>query len=705
MGFGFSVIRWGILSMVALLGTGQSQAQVAPPETQCLMLPLEPAYRARQSALVVEAQVLDAQSFWDAGHARLFTRHRLRVFSLLKGQLADTTGLTLITEGGRLGFDQQVLSSTLRLAPGQTGVFFLTPAPWAGLPAPKGRACWTPFGSEQGFIEYNLTDGTATEPFRTYPALDAAFYKVMGQFTGQARQVLRALPARRVAAPLGTLAPVIASLSPQTLPAGAEAVLTITGNGFGSARGNGFVEFRNADDGGATSVKARPADYLTWTDTRIQVRVPSAANGGQPVSNGHPAGSGPVRVTTNDQLASESPSAVTIIYALTNVENIDGKLLQRPNHIAQNASGGLSFRFSPNFLANAAAVAAMQRALTTWRCATGMNWETGTPAPTNTIADDDQNVVAFDAGAQLPARVLGRTTTYYSGCFAPSGKVVFWAREIDIQYDDAAIFQFGPSPAVGSLNQIDFETVAVHELGHAHQLGHLILPGAVMHFAVGRGQNNRALNPLSDVAGGRQVLRARSFKNLGCGGPAMLPAPLTSFNAESTRDVGVRLSWTTRDECFLTSFVVERSLGSDTTAWKPVGTVATQPTAGQYQFVDTQAPAGLYYYRLLLARPDGSRDAVAPQVLTSEGASATVSIFPNPVTGEKLSLQYPAALAGPVLFRFYDALGRRVLTKSVATNAGLNILPLNVASLIPGFYILNWQDAQGNSGSRKFVRQ
>ena len=60
------------------------------------------------STLVVEAQVRDARSCWDAGHRRLFTRHCLRVFSLLKGQPADTAGLVLVTEGGRLGLDNRL---------------------------------------------------------------------------------------------------------------------------------------------------------------------------------------------------------------------------------------------------------------------------------------------------------------------------------------------------------------------------------------------------------------------------------------------------------------------------------------------------------------------------------------------------------------------------------------------------------------------
>ncbi|MBF9141636.1 T9SS type A sorting domain-containing protein [Hymenobacter properus] len=684
--------------LVAAYGSARAQA----PELHCLMQPIEPAQRAHQAALVVEAQVLDAQGFWNASHTRLFTRHRLRVFSLLKGQVADTTGLVLVTEGGRLGLDQQVLTNTLQLAPGQQGVFFLTRAPWSGLPA---AAAYTPYASQQGFIEFNPAERTAAEPFRTYPALDAAFFKQITNLTGQPRQLLQANPALAPMAPAPgqrNMAPTISGFSPQRLPAGTGAVLTITGDGFGNSRGAGFVEFRNADDGGSTRVKARAADYLSWTNNRIDVRVPSAANGGSPVSNGHPAGSGTLRITTSDQSVVESASAVTIGYALTNVENTDGTLLQRPNHIALNATGGISFRFGPNFTTSAAA--SWQRALATWRCQTGMNWDVAAANPSNAIADDGQNVVAFDAGADLPAQVLGRTTSYYRGCYAPSGEVVFWVKEIDMQFDDATNFQFGPALAVGALGQIDFESVAVHELGHAQQLTHLILPGAVMHYAVARGQNTRTLSTSSDVAGGRQVLRVRSFRQLGCGGPALLPAPLTSFAAQYAAGTGTTLSWATRDECFLSSFAVERSLAGDTAAWTRLATVAARPPAAQYQYVDAQTPGGLHYYRLRLLRPDGTLDNVAPALITTEGASATASIFPNPVTDDVLRLQYPAAADGAVVFRIYDRLGRRLSTTSTTLSAGLSVVPLNVASLIPGLYILRWQDAQGKTGSRRFVR-
>ena len=146
-----------------------------------------------------------------------------------------------------------------------------------------------------------------------------------------------------------------------------------------------------------------------------------------------------------------------------------------------------------------------------------------------------------------------------------------------------------------------------------------------------------------------------------------------------------------------------RSAGPDTTAWQRVGTAAARPPAAQYSFTDAQAPAGLHYYRLRLVRPDGSLDNAAPLLLSSEGATA--GIFPNPVVGDVLQLQYPAAAAGAVTFRIYDELGRLVRAASLGVATGLNLLSLEVAGVRPGLYLLRWQDAQGGTGSRKFVWQ
>ena len=184
----------------------------------------------------------------------------------------------------------------------------------------------------------------------------------------------------------------------------------------------------------------------------------------------------------------------------------------------------------------------------------------------------------------------------------------------------AATFQFGPALAI-ALSQIDFESVAVHELGHAQQLSHLILPGAVMHYAVARGQNTRAAQPAQRRGrrAGRCCACAASATWAAAARrccPPRSPASAASYAAGS----GATLSWTTRDECFLSGFVVERSAGRRYhRAGQPLATVAPRPPAGQYQFVDAQPPAGLHYYRLRLLRPDGSLDNAAPVVVSTDG--------------------------------------------------------------------------------------
>jgi Matrixin/IPT/TIG domain len=676
--------------------SGQARAQALPPETHCLMLPLGLPARAEAATLVVEAEVLSARSFWDAAHHRIYTAHQVRVFGVLKG--TAPAELTVLTEGGTVGLDRHELTNTLQLHPGEQGVLFLTPATFAS--ATAAGAAWAVYGSEQGFIRYNLAMATAADVFQPYGRVNDDFYQRLSAATHQARRIVqpnKALAAARQQLALPPVlargqAPVVSSLAPATVPAGTGAVLTITGSGFGAARGAGFVEFRNADNGGSSLVKPQDSDYVSWTDTRILVRVPAL---GQPAA---PAGSGPVRVTTTDQLQATSSTSVTVPYALSTVLSTPGNQLVRPAPISQNGRGGYSFRFEAAFAGNSAAAAAWRRALATWRCQTGINWDADAPVRTNRgAADDGENSIGFDQANELPANVLGRTTSYYRGCFRTDGQLVFYVQEIDMQFDDATNWQFGPALAAGA--QLDFESVAVHELGHAQQLSHVILTRAVMHYAIARGQNTRGIAP-DDISGGRQVLRTRGFVPQGCGPAPMLPAPLTAFGAVAGAG-GVALSWTTSAECFLNGFEVQRTAGPDTTAWQTVTTVAP---GAPYQYLDAR-PGALSYYRLRLRRPDGSFDATAPTLVSADAANATrPTIFPNPVASGPLRLQYPATATGRVRVALTDAVGRQLSTTFLDYQPGTTLLPVAVANLKAGWYLLRYLDSEGRSGALPFVK-
>ncbi|MGI4733614.1 MAG: IPT/TIG domain-containing protein, partial [Janthinobacterium lividum] len=633
-----------------------------------MLQPLSPSERVAAATLIVEAQVLDAHSEWDTSHQHIYTRQRLQIFRVLKGMLTDTASLPLLVEGGQVGLSRQELTNTLAPLPvGQQGIFFLQPAPWVGL-----SPAWTTYASSQGIISYNLSNNTAAEPARTYPTPAAALTQT-SQISGRPIQVLRPNPSLILAA-RNTLARknqrgnalIITDFSPKIASAGTGTVLTIIGSGFGDNQGNGGVDFRNADDGGATTTRALTFDYLSWSDTQIRVRIPSLATGR------HPAGTGLLRVTTSDGSSLDTNTPLTIVYALTTIDNAGSTFVDRPNHMATNDEGGLSFHLAPNFSANTAASAAWQRALAQWRCSTAINWNLGSAASANTIAEDGANVIAFDDGS-LPARVLGRTTSYYSGCYNSQGQAVFYTNEIDQQFATNFVFQFGPGLPTGG--QYDFESVVTHELGHAQQLSHLIRLGAVMHYAIAAGANLRQLSLNSDVAGGRLVLRTRSFRNRGCGAPAMLPSPLTSLQNEAN---GAAFIFSTREECFLSGFVLERSTSLDTTAvnahWQVVASTNAGLTSGQYRLVDTQPGTGLRYYRLGLRRPDGTIDYASPQLVSPETAASEPQVFPNPLLDNQLRLTYPSPTASTLLLRLYDVLGRYCQSQTITVQAGLNLL-------------------------------
>ncbi|MCA8832324.1 matrixin family metalloprotease [Hymenobacter pini] len=690
--------RWLPVLLCCWLTAQPGQAQILPeaPETHCLLLPLDAQVRASRATRIVEAEVLDAVSF-RGQNGRIFTRHQLRVFRQLKG--LEQATLTLITEGGTLGLERQTLTNTLTLAPGEQGLFFLEPTAFAGVPVGSG---WQAYGSEQGFIRYNLSDATAAEPFRHYQLTDTGFYTTVARSTPRDVQPNPALLAalRRVQQPALAkgAAPLITTLAPSSVTAGTSTVLTINGSGFGTVRGNGSVEFRNADDGGATYTKVNDDDYVSWTDTRIQVRVPSLS------ASRNPAGTGTVRVTSSDQVQAVSPGVVTIVYAATNVLDTNTNQRAVPAHRNDDGAGGMTFRFDPDFAANAAAAASWQRALATWRCQTGVNWTLGATRTKSGVSEDGENSVGFDGTGQLPTGVLGRTTSYYRGCYQAGGAVFFFVQEIDTQFDDATNWQFGT--ASPSVTQIDFESVAVHELGHAQQLSHLILPTAVMHYAIARGQRSRTLAANSDIAGGRYVLRSKSFRAGACGRAPMLPAPLTSQSASLQPSSGVTVQWTTRDECYLSGFAVERAPADTTAGWQTVATVAAGVTGNQYRATDAQPLSGMSYYRLRLRRPDGSSDVTVPVGVTDDASAAnSLRLFPNPIrTGEPFGLQYVGgATNGTLVVRFYDAVGRYLGGSQLSYLPGLNTLQVLPPTLRAGYYLLRWTDSAGRDGTTPFV--
>jgi PKD repeat protein len=502
-------------TMKRFLSTCFGIAAMLSLSAQCSVIEVPLTQRASAATLIVEGKVSEQHSFWNSSHNMIYTANVIELYKIFKGDVA-TTHIEVITEGGTVGMDKIVVEPTLELEVGQEGMFTCVPVARAQNIS-NARNMYPQFeayASLQGFVKYDAVSHTAADPFRTYTDLQNEVYNVCApaghhQYT-EVKVVDVMHNAERNAPPQQVLAPLtINNFAPTTVTAGTGTTITINGAGFGSVQGTGVVRFRNADDGGATTVTPLPSQYISWTTTQIIVEVPQNA------------GTGTIEVFQGS--TATSTGTLTISYAHLNVDFDPGSgvIAYQTDHINDNGSGGYTWRMNTAFSANAAANASFMRAFESWRCNTLVNWSIGSTTSINDAVSDGTNIICFDNTAPLSAGILGVCYSYWSGC-ASGPTIVWYVNELDIIFDEGSnisplTWEFGPSLPSGS--EYDFETVAVHELGHGHQLGHVIAPGAIMHYAISNGTSNRSLGA-NDLAGG-QFVQSKSTTSNVCGPGAM----------------------------------------------------------------------------------------------------------------------------------------------------------------------------------------
>lgn len=687
----------GLVWLLPVTGWGQEV---------CLLTPVPLAQRAQQATLIVEAVVTAQQAYWDAAHQNIYTRHTLLLYKTLKG--AAPALLTVVTEGGRVGDTYHAFSGTLQLTVGEQGIFFLERALPQRQPPDRPGPVYTVYSSSQGFIRYDAATRQAVEPFKTYPTITADLYPALRAVTGADFTVVRPRPAGfgpRPSAPRQSqpaagqrtkARTAITGFSPDTLAAGTGSILTIRGQHFGVTRGTGSVQFRNADNGGADFIQASETDYIVWSDDEIQVRVP-----GKNSANNTP-GSGEIRVTTSRDTSVTSAQRFIIPFAASQVMYEQKTFM--PRLVDANGEGGYTFYFNQDFAQNQPARAAFTRALGTWSCYTGVNWQTGEPLALDVTADDNVNVVRFGAAGELPGGVLARCVSRYKGCGGATADQ--WrVAEMDLVFRPSGRWHFEAGEPTES--QFDFETVTLHEMGHGHQLSHVIMPGAVMHYAIANGQATRQLDARSDLAGGQYIM-ARSIASNSCGPGRIIPQPaqacaplpeLLSFTAEPLAERAVAIAWRLADERLPASFIVERS--KDAARWGPFNTLAATG-ALRYATTDPTPWAGASYYRLKILNADRTFYYSA-LVRIDLAVPVGLAVVPNPVTGNRLRLQYTARASGQLIIHVFDALGRRQQTFRRPYHVNSDIQELDVAGLSPGLYVLVYSDGT-QTRREKFIK-
>ncbi len=560
---------------------------------QCLLYPVSLPERVAESELIVEGQLVRSWVVEEPSRRMPYTVWELEVTGHIAGILPGAR-VRVAHEGGIYGERAVVVFPSAPLHEGLVGLFFLRRAPQ--LQAAAGDV-YTLVAGPQGVLVYDLEAQRASDPFAAYAL--SQLYQTLEHLTGQSIRTYKPLPQPSAYSKTAVIRPLatITGFTPSTISAGTFDTLRIFGSGFGSTPGN--VRFRNPDDGGNSWVSVPSNHILLWSDTEIRVLVPTQA------------GTGTFQVITSVNETVVSPSAVTIPYALLTISSSGVRYPVRlVNH---NGAGGYTLVPNATFAANTAAFQAAVRALQTWRCGTYVNFALSTNTTSISCASDDGvNVLSFDTDAcALPSGVLGATYNYYQSCV--SGGRQYWRRAgFDLIFRRTAPgggWNFGPQPP--SSTQYDFESVVLHELGHAHLLGHIIAPGQLMHYAIGPGMAIRTLGQSTDQAGGARVMQL-STASAPCGPGAM--TPLTANNCVVGRPVA-NFSAQPREGCVpLTVTFIDSSVGASSWAWDVDGDgVVDYTTQG---CVHTYTQPGQYTVRLIVSNTYGSDTLVRSSYIT-----------------------------------------------------------------------------------------
>jgi hypothetical protein len=698
--------KFFILFFISVLFLSSLRAQ------SCLQYPVSLEQRVHQSSLVIEGLVVEKTSFWNDEHSQILTAYFIEVYKIFKGQqVADT--IAIVTQGGQVDMDILKVHPELRFTEGDYGVFMLTGLPDefrnATIIGSKPQAnFYRGYAWSQSFIA--IHEGKVHDVFFNYKdnAIQHLYARLFECTQSETYTERKTTPQKFMEITPTIDAKAISSFSPAVITAGTLGplgILTINGIGFGATQGAGFVRFRNADDGGATFVTVGTAlatDYISWSDVQVVVRVPSGS------------GTGTFQLRNNGGTTFTSATPVSIDYNHLEIIFDPGSGAQRyePDLINDNgaAAGDYTLTFNTAFFGNAPAVTSFRDALANWVFKTGVNF-VDAGATTSAIATnngaDGVNIVSFNAG--LGAGILGVSFSSWSGCLI-GGNAHWFLNDVDLLFatvPGGSTWYFGCSAAGIALPQFDFESVAVHELGHHHQLGHIINTAGVMHFSIANGQVKRLINT-NDDAGGDYVM-AHSIVANPCGpapmtmisgpapGCAPLPVELISFNAVLNHKNEVDLSWTTVSEINNNYFSVQRSV--DLVEFEEVARISGAGNSSTLRTYTAKDPAplrGTSYYRLEQVDFDGNFSNTTYRVIHLDAEnSQNITIIPNPAT-DFISLRFPDNSYHDI--KVFDASGKLVLTDNIQVGDLLNIQSLN-----NGLYFIQAMGSNGRMSVGKLM--
>lgn len=458
--------------------------------------------RIDASTQIAMGKIVQQYSFWDKHNTNIYTAHLIEVSAYLKNNNTKQY-IELITLGGVVEDEAQIVYPNIDLQLTQDYLFFLAEIPsnlFAKTSTQTPRFCayahtqgalplidnkYKDFIQQQSIPPIDLL--RRTQEITQFSAVqpNGSLYKFEKKSTTNILKKGR--NSITLTNGIGETTPLFYAGT-----ANENQELIICGSGFGSTAG--IVQFADADTGGIGYISSDyESDLVYWTDSEIRLKIPAKSGTGQLNvihSNGQLVGN-------TDILIEWSLNPVFSSY-----RGFDTKTRQNISFINANENGGYTIEVNSTtgFLEDTLALAGFERALTKWQCNTTTNFQLNKTGTTKTFANDGICVVQYTS--DLPFGVLGIASSRYKSAGSTSCSefnTLWYLKEFDIQFKPNAALENGFSwnfTTGNPLNkQYDFESIALHELGHAHGLGHVVDPENIMHYSVPSQEIKRNVSP------------------------------------------------------------------------------------------------------------------------------------------------------------------------------------------------------------------
>ena len=172
---------------------------------------------------------------------------------------------------------------------------------------------------------------------------------------------------------------------------------------------------------------------------------------------------------------------------------------------------------------------------------------------------------------------------------------------------------------------------------------------------------------------------------------SVLPVNLLSFTGKKESSCNL-LSWqaTCTQE---TMFSLEKS--SDGIQFTNVYTLqaSMQDCNQPLSYNDCNLSQGNSFYRLKMQETNGPVMYSQQVLIKRDGVmQAVLQLLPNPVIGNTAQVRITSILSATPVITVIDMTGKKIISKKIAVNAGINSIHLDLTAVAAGMYYLVYED-------------